>query len=76
MNASQASIFRTIHTQRPTLLLDEFDNFELDRKSLIGILNSGYEHDGKVTRQGGKNFQETQRETPRNDVENGRNCSI
>ena len=60
MNASQASIFRTIHTQRPTLLLDEFDNFEVDRKSLIGILNSGYEHDGKVTRQGGKNFQETQ----------------
>jgi hypothetical protein len=60
MNASQASIYRTIQATRPTLLLDEFDNFELDRKSLIGILNSGYEPDGTVTRQGGKNFEETQ----------------
>ena len=59
MNASLASLFREIHNSQPTLMLDEFDNFDLDRKSLIGILNSGYKQDGSVMRQGGKAFDQT-----------------
>jgi len=59
MDATSAAIYRTIERSRPTLLLDEFDNFDVNKKSLLALLNSGYKQDGKSIRQGGKNFEET-----------------
>ena len=59
MSASTASLFRVIQAVRPTLLLDEFDNFSKDRGDLLGVLNSGYSRDGKVLRQGGRDFETT-----------------
>lgn len=59
MNASTAALFRTIDAKRPTLLVDEFDNFGKDRSDLIAILNSGYQTDGVTLRQGGKNYETT-----------------
>ncbi len=59
MNASQASIFRVIEADRPTLLIDEADTFLHGKPELIGILNSGYKQDGHTLRQGGKTFEDT-----------------
>lgn len=51
MGASEPSIFRRIELQQPTLMLDEFDNFDIGtRKSLLAMLNSGYKQNGIVSR--------------------------
>jgi len=51
MGASESSIFRSIDLHRPTMMLDEFDHFDVaNRSPLLGILNSGYKPNGSVTR--------------------------
>ena len=59
MNASVASLFRLINAKQPTLLMDEADTFLVHNQELIGIFNNGYKRDGKVIRQGGKNYEDT-----------------
>jgi putative DNA primase/helicase len=49
-NATPAALFRTIATSRPTFLVDELDTFIRDNEALRGILNSGHQHDGYVSR--------------------------
>lgn len=44
----------------PTLFIDEADTFIENRLELIGIMNEGYKKSGKVFRQGGKQFEDTQ----------------
>lgn len=41
-NVSEASIYRRIAKDRPTLLIDEADTFVVKNKAMVGILNSGY----------------------------------
>lgn len=55
-NPSGAALFRTIEAERPTLILDEIDAItgpKLD--DLTGLLNDGYQRDGKVARCVGDN---------------------
>jgi len=60
MDATSSALFHSIQRSRPTVLLDEFDNFDVSSKrTLLALLNSGYKQDGKTIRQGGKNFEET-----------------
>lgn len=53
---TEAALFRTVHDQRPTLYLDECENFFQERKgkiepdSRIQVINSGYTRDGLVPR--------------------------
>lgn len=49
-NISPAGVFRIIEKMRPTLLIDEFDQFLGERKELIGILNAGHRQGEKVVR--------------------------
>lgn len=57
-NISQASLYRYIQLEQPTILIDEADTFLGGKSELIGILNSGYKPDGHVIRQGGVNYQD------------------
>jgi len=41
-NISNASIFRIAQSEKPTLLMDEFDTYSKDNENLRGILNSGH----------------------------------
>jgi len=51
MGATDSIIFRRIELHQPTMMFDEFDNFDIaTRKPLIGILNSGYVPTGQVSR--------------------------
>jgi putative DNA primase/helicase len=64
MGASDASIFRRIEMYQPTMMFDEFDNFDVaTRTTLLGILNSGFKQNGSVSRMAmgkGKNWDEFQ----------------
>jgi hypothetical protein len=52
-------MFRAVEQWRPTLLIDEADSFLKDKEDLRGIINDGYQRDGKVIRAEriGKNFE-------------------
>lgn len=64
MGASESSIFRSIELHHPTMMLDEFDHFDVaNRSPLLGILNSGYKPNGSITRSAigkSKNWDEIQ----------------
>src|SRR5271155_5015066 len=50
-NLTMAVLFRLTDAMKPTLLIDELDNLLKDDKSaLLGIMNSGYEREGKTYR--------------------------
>jgi putative DNA primase/helicase len=54
-NISISSVYRLLHSRRPTLFLDEIDTYFPNRDELIGILNAGYdERVGTVMRQSSK----------------------
>jgi hypothetical protein len=54
-NISVSSLFRLMHSKRPTLFLDEVDTYFQNRDELIGFLNAGYdERVGTVLRQSAK----------------------
>lgn len=54
-NISISSVYRLLHSRRPTLFLDEIDTYFQNRDELIGILNAGYdERVGTVLRQSAK----------------------
>ena len=51
VNPSLAVLFRKVSADRPTLLLDEMDNYALeDRRDLLSVLNAGYKRGAKVPR--------------------------
>jgi hypothetical protein len=50
-NISNASLYRLMELEQPTLLIDEADTFLVSRQEMVGILNSGYRPDGWVIRQ-------------------------
>jgi hypothetical protein len=51
VNPSPAVLYRKIDLQRPTLFLDELDNFALDeRRDALAVLNAGYKPGAKVPR--------------------------
>jgi putative DNA primase/helicase len=58
-NISAAAIYRIIELNQPTLFIDEADTFFANRSEIIGILNDGYRQAGCVTKQGGRNFEQT-----------------
>lgn len=41
-NISNASIYRVVEKEKPTILMDEFDTYSKENESLRGILNSGH----------------------------------
>lgn len=45
-----ASIFRVVNARQPTLLMDEADTYLIRNEAMRGVLNSGYERSGQVTR--------------------------
>ena len=49
-NATGPSLFRTIATERPTILLDEADRFVPKNDNLISIINAGHKKNGTVLR--------------------------
>jgi putative DNA primase/helicase len=49
-NATAPAIFRTIELSKPTLLIDEADNFLKAGSELHGVLNSGHRRGGSVLR--------------------------
>jgi putative DNA primase/helicase len=50
-NLTTAVLFRLSNAVKPTMLLDEGDNLLTEDKSaILGVMNSGYERDGKVLR--------------------------
>jgi putative DNA primase/helicase len=50
-NLTPAVMFRLVESVKPTLLLDEVDNLLAeDKGALLGLVNSGYERDGRVMR--------------------------
>jgi putative DNA primase/helicase len=50
-NLTAAVLFRLIDSTNPTLLLDELDNLLTEEKgTILGLMNSGYERDGRVFR--------------------------
>jgi hypothetical protein len=50
-NLTAAVLFRLIDSTKPTLLLDEVDNLLTeDKGAVLGLLNSGYERDGRALR--------------------------
>jgi putative DNA primase/helicase len=49
-NATAPAIFRTIELSKPTLLIDEADNFLKSGSELHGVLNSGHRRGGSVLR--------------------------
>ena len=54
-NATGPSLFRTIATERPTVLLDEADRFVPKNDDLISIINAGHKKNGTVLRCVGDN---------------------
>lgn len=42
VNPSQAVFYRIVERYRPTLLLDEIDNYLKDNKELLTVINAGY----------------------------------
>ena len=58
-NISCAAIYRLLEVSQPTLFIDEADTFFASRSDIIGILNDGYRQAGCVSRQGGKNYEQT-----------------
>ncbi len=51
VNPSAAVLYRKIDRQRPTLLLDEMDNYPLDdRRDALAVLNAGYKRGAKIDR--------------------------
>jgi putative DNA primase/helicase len=50
VNISVSSVFRTVASYSPTLLIDEADTFLPDNDDLRGVLNSGHRRGGKVIR--------------------------
>jgi Protein of unknown function (DUF3631) len=51
VNPSVAVLYRKIDRQRPTLLLDEMDNYPLDdRRDALSVLNAGYKRGATVPR--------------------------
>jgi hypothetical protein len=60
VNPSDAVLYRKIDQRKPTLLLDEFDNYPLeDRKAALSVLNSGYKRGATVDRCADKGALET-----------------
>jgi putative DNA primase/helicase len=50
-NLTLAVLFRLIDCARPTMCMDEVDNLLTeDKGAILGVMNSGYERDGKVFR--------------------------
>lgn len=49
-NITAAAMFRSIEKWRPTLLIDEVDTFLKSAEDLRGVINSGFQKDGKVIR--------------------------
>lgn len=49
-NITAAAMFRSIEKWRPTLLIDEVDTFLKNADDLRGVINSGFQKDGKVIR--------------------------
>ena len=58
-NISCAAIYRLLEVSQPTFFIDEADTFFASRSDIIGILNDGYRQAGCVSRQGGKNYEQT-----------------
>jgi len=54
-NLSPATLFRVIEKYRPTLLVDEVDQFLEPSGDLVGILNAGHRQGGKTLRCEGDN---------------------
>jgi 5S rRNA maturation endonuclease (ribonuclease M5) len=51
VNPSPAVLYRRVHAQTPTLLLDEIDNFPLDdKRDALAVLNAGYKRGATVDR--------------------------
>jgi hypothetical protein len=51
VNPSPAVLYRKVHAQAPTLLLDEIDNFPMaDKTDALAVLNSGYKRGATVDR--------------------------
>jgi hypothetical protein len=60
-NWSTATVFRSIQSNCPTLLIDEVDTFLAENDGLRGILNSGHTHSmAFVMRSSGDDYQPTQ----------------
>lgn len=49
-NVTTAALFRVIDTWHPTMLIDEADTFLKTNEELRGIINAGFQKDGKVSR--------------------------
>lgn len=49
-NVTTAALFRAIDTWHPTMLIDEADTFLKTNEELRGIINAGFQKDGKVSR--------------------------
>lgn len=58
-NITAAAMFRAVEKWRPTLLIDEADSFLVGNESLRGIINAGFQKDGKIIRaeQAGKTYE-------------------
>jgi hypothetical protein len=55
-----ASLFRTIETARPTMLLDEADTYARDNEDMRSVLDAGHRRDGAVIRTVGDNHEPRQ----------------
>lgn len=62
-NITPAVIYRSISTERLTLLLDEVDTYinSKTNTAMVGILNAGHRRNGTVMRMGGERFEKAQR---------------
>lgn len=49
-NVTTAALFRAIDAWHPTMLIDEADTFIKNNEELRGIINAGFQKDGKVSR--------------------------
>lgn len=56
-NISTAAMFRLMHAQQPTLLVDEYDSFLRNNEDLRGALNAGWQFGGQHLRCEGDNNQ-------------------
>lgn len=57
VNISASSVFRTVATYSPALLIDEADTFLANNEALRGVLNSGHRRGGKVIRTVGDDYE-------------------
>jgi hypothetical protein len=53
-NANIAPLFRMISVNRPSIFLDEADNYLNDKPDLLALLNDGYAAGGRVWRMEGE----------------------